>query len=91
MPPFYPTESFEGLGLGTRLAFLNLPSAYHWVPYTGALVYSMTTPLGIAIGLGVRSTYNPGSTAASVVSGVLDAISAGILIYTGLIEVSHIL
>ena len=42
---------------------------------------------GIAIGLGVRSTYNPESTTASIVSGVLDAFSAGILIYTGLVEV----
>lgn len=43
--------------------------------------------VGIAIGLGVRSTYNPGSATASIVSGVLDAFSAGILIYTGLVEV----
>jgi solute carrier family 39 (zinc transporter), member 1/2/3 len=34
----------------------------------------------------VRSTYNPGSATASIVSGVLDAFSAGILIYTGLVE-----
>lgn len=32
------------------------------------------------------STYNPGSTTASAVSGVLDAVSAGILLYTGLVE-----
>lgn len=43
--------------------------------------------IGIAAGLGVRSSYNPGSTTASIVSGVLDAFSAGILIYTGLVEV----
>ena len=39
------------------------------------------------MGLGIRSTYNPGSTTASIVSGILDAFSAGILIYTGLVEV----
>lgn len=42
---------------------------------------------GIAVGLGVRSTYNPNSTTANIVSGILDAFSAGILIYTGLVEV----
>lgn len=42
---------------------------------------------GIAVGLGVRSSYNPDSTTASIVSGILDAFSAGILIYTGLVEV----
>ena len=49
-------------------------------------MYGLCTPVGIAAGLGVRTTYNPGSTTASIVSGVLDAISAGILIYTGLVE-----
>jgi len=33
-----------------------------------------------------RATYNPGSTIATAVSGVLDAVSAGILLYTGLVE-----
>ena len=47
------------------------------------------TPLGLAIGLGVRTTYNPDSTTASIVSGVLDSFSAGILIYTALVEVSN--
>ena len=54
----------------------------------GALIYGLTTPVGIAAGLGVRSTYNPGSATASIVSGVLDSLSSGILIYTGLVEVS---
>lgn len=30
--------------------------------------------------------YNPNSTAASIVSGVLDATSAGILLWAGLVE-----
>jgi len=41
------------------------------------------TPIGMAIGLGVRSSYNPEGTTASIVTGVLDALSAGILLYTG--------
>ena len=48
--------------------------------------YGLTTPISIAIGLGLRNTYNPGSFTANVVSGVLDSMSAGILIYTGLVE-----
>lgn len=48
------TEAFEGLGLGTRLAFLQLPAKWDWVPSTGALVYSAMTPLGMAIGLGAQ-------------------------------------
>jgi solute carrier family 39 (zinc transporter), member 1/2/3 len=83
-------ELFEGLGLGSRLAMMQLPTRYNYVPIVGALLYGITTPLGIAVGLGVHTTYNPGSTTASIVSGVLDSLSAGILIYTGLVEVSTI-
>lgn len=75
------------MGLGARLAFMKLPKSYTWVLYAGAVVYGLTTPIGIAVGLGVRTLYNPGSTTASIVSGVLDSLSAGILIYTGLVEV----
>ncbi|GLB41876.1 putative ZIP Zinc transporter [Lyophyllum shimeji] len=79
-------QTFEGLGIGSRLAYMRLPHSYNWVPFAGAVLYGITTPIGIAIGLGARSTYNPGSATASIVSGVLDALSAGILMYTGLVE-----
>ena len=42
-------------------------------------------PIGIAIGLGIRTTYNPSSTTASITSGVFDSFSSGILFYTGLV------
>ncbi|KAJ7763669.1 ZIP-like iron-zinc transporter [Mycena maculata] len=79
-------QTFEGLGLGSRLAFIKLPPRYNYVPVVAAIIYGLSTPIGIAVGLAVRSTYNPGSTTASIVSGVLDSLSAGILIYTGLVE-----
>ncbi|KAJ7314413.1 ZIP-like iron-zinc transporter [Mycena albidolilacea] len=79
-------QTFEGLGLGSRLAFIRLPPRYNYVPVLAAVVYGLSTPVGIAIGLGLRSSYNPGSATASIVSGVLDSLSAGILIYTGLVE-----
>jgi solute carrier family 39 (zinc transporter), member 1/2/3 len=78
---------FEGLGVGSRLAYMKLPSQYRWAPIVGGLLYGITTPIGIAVGLGIRSTYNPGTAKASIVSGVLDSLSSGILIYTGLVEV----
>src|SRR5690349_19115490 len=57
-----------------------------WLPWVLCAAYGLTTPISIAVGLGLRTTYNPGSFTANVVSGVLDALSAGILIYTGLVE-----
>lgn len=44
------------------------------------------SPIGVAIGLGVRESYNGNGAKANIVSGVLDAFSAGILLYTGLVE-----
>ena len=44
----------------------------------------------MAIGLAVSSSYNSQSSANLAVEGILDAISAGILLYTGLVEVSWI-
>ncbi|KDR67298.1 hypothetical protein GALMADRAFT_273266 [Galerina marginata CBS 339.88] len=79
-------QTFEGLGVGSRLAQLKLAKQYQWLQVLGGVLYGITTPLGIAVGLGVKSTYNPNSTRASIVSGVLDSLSAGILIYTGVVE-----
>ena len=79
-------QMFEGLALGTRLAALKLPPSYRWTPIVGAIAYGLTTPIGIAAGLGVRTTYNPSSATASIVSGVFDSFSSGILLYTGLVE-----
>ena len=68
---------------------LSAAASPRWshVPIHAALLFAVTTPVGIAIGLGIRETLNPGSETASVVSGVLDAFSVGVLIYTGLVEV----
>ena len=57
-----------------------------WLPWFLCAAYGVTTPIAIAVGLGLRTTYNPGSFTANVVSGVLDSMSAGVLIYTGLVE-----
>ncbi|KAF9790427.1 putative zinc-regulated transporter 2 [Thelephora terrestris] len=79
-------ETFEGLGIGSRLAFLEVDKKSNWVPIAAAFLYGLTTPIGIAAGLGARSIYNPGTVTALIVSGTMDSISAGILIYTSLLE-----
>ncbi|KAL4985339.1 Zinc/iron permease [Aspergillus falconensis] len=88
-PTLYPVlvfhQSFEGLGIGARMSAIPFRKG-SWLPWALCLLYGLTTPIAIAIGLGVRTTYNSGSYTANVVSGIFDAISAGILIYTGLVE-----
>jgi solute carrier family 39 (zinc transporter), member 1/2/3 len=79
-------QTFEGLGLGSRLAVANWPSGKGWVPYILAFAYSISTPMAIAIGIGLRESLNPGSNSTMIVNGIFDSISAGILLYTGLVE-----
>lgn len=79
-------QMFEGLGLGSRLSSLTLPPHLWWTRWVAAAVYSVCTPIGIAGGLGARASYNGNGATANIVSGVLDAVSAGILLYTGLVE-----
>ena len=97
-------QTFEGLGLGSRLATVPWPSSslsavgrpsspfsgnkskQPITPYIFAIAYALSTPIALAIGLGVRETYQPGSQTALIINGVFDSISAGILIYTGLVE-----
>lgn len=78
-------QSFEGLGIGARMSSIPFPRG-SYLPWILCLAYGLTTPISIAIGLGVRTTYSAGSFTANVVSGVLDAMSAGILLYTALVE-----
>lgn len=79
-------QTFEGLALGSRLASIDWPKSKRWTPYLLGAGYAVSTPIAIAIGLGVRQSFAPGSQTTLIVNGVFDAISAGILIYTGLVE-----
>ncbi|KAE8451568.1 hypothetical protein EG329_003641 [Mollisiaceae sp. DMI_Dod_QoI] len=79
-------QTFEGLGLGSRLATARWPAKKRWMPWALGALYGVTTPIAIAIGLGVRTSFTPGSNRTLIIQGVFDSISAGILIYTGLVE-----
>lgn len=79
-------QSFEGLGIGARLSAITFPPRLAYLPWVLALAYGLTTPVSIAAGMGVRTSYDSGSFASNVVSGVVDSASAGILMYTGLVE-----
>lgn len=80
-------QSFEGLGIGARLSAIPWPREKpEYQKYLLCLAYGLVTPIAIAIGIGIRTTYVSGGFAATIVSGVLDSLSAGILIYTALVE-----
>jgi len=77
-------QFFEGLALGSTIAEAQFDSRVKSFLMAG--VYGITTPLGIGIGIAVRYSYSATATEALIVQGILDALSAGILIYTALVE-----
>ncbi|CAG8567119.1 4886_t:CDS:2 [Paraglomus occultum] len=77
-------QLFEGLGLGSRIAELH--DARTIKPWILSFLYGTTTPLGIAIGIGVRFTYDANSPTSLLIQGILDSLSAGILLYTALVQ-----
>ncbi|CAA6672807.1 unnamed protein product [Spirodela intermedia] len=76
-------QFFEGFALGGCISQAKFRSTATAVM---AFFFAVTTPAGIAAGTAVASFYNPNSPRALVVEGVLDAVSAGILIYMALVD-----
>jgi zinc transporter ZupT len=78
-------QFFEAIALGAQIANLKTTSIKPAIFLV--VFYSLTTPVGIAIGIGIHSgTYNPESVSSLLVSGILDSLSAGILIYVALVD-----
>lgn len=76
-------QMFEGLGLGSRLAVAPWPKEKWWLPYLLGSIFALSTPIGIAAGIGAKPN---NANTQKLVNGIFDAISAGILLYTGLVE-----
>lgn len=51
-----------------------------------ATFFSLTTPIGIAIGIAVSSVYKENDPTSLIVEGVFTSASAGILIYMALVD-----
>ncbi|KAB1216868.1 Zinc transporter 1 [Morella rubra] len=51
-----------------------------------ATFFSLTTPLGAVIGIGISSTYNENSPTSLIVEGTLNGLASGILIYMALVD-----
>ncbi|KAK7520287.1 ZIP zinc transporter-like protein [Phyllosticta citriasiana] len=78
-------QTFEGLALGSRIASLSFPSGSP-KPWLMALAYGTTTPLGQAIGLAVHRLYDPASQMGLLMVGIMNAVSTGLLLFAGLVE-----
>ncbi|KAL3425305.1 ZIP Zinc transporter [Phlyctema vagabunda] len=78
-------QSFEGLALGSRIAAINFPKSSPR-PWLMVLAYGTTTPIGQAIGLVVHNLYDPQSAAGLLMVGIMNAISSGLLLFAGLVQ-----
>ncbi|KUJ24451.1 Zinc/iron permease [Mollisia scopiformis] len=78
-------QSFEGLALGSRIAAINFPR-HSIKPWVMVLAYGTTTPIGQAIGLMVQESYDPQSATGLLMVGFMNAISSGLLVFAGLVQ-----
>ena len=74
-------QLLEGVALGSNASEGGLSSK---LVLLLATVYSLTTPIGIAIGIGVRQSLDVNSPTFLYTTGILDAIAAGALIFLAL-------
>ncbi|PGH30312.1 hypothetical protein GX50_06939 [[Emmonsia] crescens] len=78
-------QAFEGLGLGSRIAQVPYPKK-SLRPWILAIAFGTTAPIGQAIGLIARTSYDPASAFALIIVGVFNAISSGLLIYAATVD-----
>lgn len=78
-------QTFEGLALGSRISALQFPAG-SMKPWLMALAYGTTTPIGQAIGLAIHTLYDPESMTGLLTVGMMNAISSGLLLFAGLVE-----
>jgi zinc transporter 1/2/3 len=81
-------QTFEGLGLGSRIAAVPYPKG-SIKPWLLVFAFGTTAPIGQAIGLITRNTYDPNSAFALILVGFFNAFSSGLLIYAGLVDLLH--
>ncbi|CAN4081882.1 unnamed protein product [Withania somnifera] len=76
-------QMFEGMGLGGCI----LQAEYKFLKKAVmAFFFAVTTPFGIALGIALSSTYEENSPRALITVGLLNASSAGLLIYMALVD-----
>ena len=73
----------RGFSAGTVVVAANFTKLKSFVM---VFVYSITTSVGIAVGIAVAASYNPNSRTAVVTKGCLDSLSGGLLFYIALVH-----
>lgn len=78
-------QFFEGLALGSRIALLARTPIWP-TKFLMGLAFAMITPVGMAIGLGALNSFNGNDPSTLIAIGTLNSVSAGILVWVGLVD-----
>jgi zinc transporter 1/2/3 len=78
-------QFFEGIGLSSVVA--EAAFSKKWISYGLVAFYTISTPIGIAIGIGLNNSLNGNAQDYVVTQGVLDGLCAGILIYDAMVNI----
>ncbi|PIA56484.1 hypothetical protein AQUCO_00700664v1, partial [Aquilegia coerulea] len=76
-------QLFEGMGLGGCISEAQFKTIRNVIM---GITFAITTPIGVGIGIGISSVYKENSPTALIVEGILNAASAGILIYMAMVD-----
>ncbi|XP_031479159.1 fe(2+) transport protein 2-like [Nymphaea colorata] len=76
-------QLFEGMGLGGCILQADYKLKAKAIM---AFFFSVTTPFGVAMGIGLSNVYSDTSPTALIVQGLLNACSAGLLNYMALVD-----
>jgi zinc transporter 1/2/3 len=82
-------QFFEALGIGSILMDSGFKKMK--TPLIMAAAFIMATPLGQVIGIAVAMTSHGNTSSSHMVQGIFESLSAGILIYDGLVNVLNLL
>jgi len=77
-------QFFEGVALGLRIVRAGVSRRLH--VFIIDSIFALAAPIGVAIGMGIQSSINDNPQTFTIVQGVFNSLSAGILIYVGLLH-----
>lgn len=77
-------QAFEGVALGSKIAELTTVSVLAKIAM--GVGFAITTPVGMGIGIGTLKHFNGNDPSTVIAIGTLDALSAGVLLWVGVIE-----
>jgi zinc transporter 1/2/3 len=77
-------QMFEGIALGSIIAGLKATSLAKKLIMGSA--FAVVTPIGMGIGIGVLEHFNGNDPSTLIALGTLNALSAGILVWVGVVE-----